>query len=76
MKKIKATLTALVMAFGVSAGLGTVAATVNPVEKSNVVAQAESITYTVNTLTAHDSLSSATLIRESLRVTGVIGTRW
>ncbi len=49
MKKIKATLTALVMAFGVSAGLGTVAAMVDPVEKSNIVAQAETVV-TINAL--------------------------
>ena len=59
MKKIKATLTALVMAFGVSAGLGTVAATVNPVEKSNVVAQAETVV-TINVLAqAGDATASA-----------------
>ena len=59
MKKIKATLTALVMAFGVSAGLGTVAATINPVEKSNVVAQAETVV-TINVLAqAGDATASA-----------------
>ena len=61
MKRIKATLTALVMAFGVSAGLGVVATTVDPVGNSNVVAQAEAVTYTVNTLTAVAS-STSTLI--------------
>ena len=61
MKKIKSTLAALVMAFGLAAGLGVVTATVEPVEGSNVVAQAEAVTYTVNTLTATAS-SSATLI--------------
>ena len=39
MKKIKATLTALVMAFVVTAGLGVVATTVDPVGNSKVVAQ-------------------------------------
>ena len=61
MKKIKATLTALLMAFVVTSGLGVVAATVDPVESGNVVAQAEAVTYTVNTLTAVAS-SSATVI--------------
>ena len=60
MKKIKATLTALVMAFGLMAGLGVAGTTVGPVESGNVVAQAEAVTYTVNTLTA--TASSATLI--------------
>lgn len=49
------------MAFVVTTGLGAVAATVDPVGNSNVVAQAEAVTYTVNALTAVAS-SSATLI--------------
>ena len=61
MKRIKATLTALALAFVVTAGLGAVAATVDPVGNSNVVAQAEAVTYTVNTLTAVAS-STSTLI--------------